>query len=384
MEHFRPKPDPFPSSKGESDGDAPSLVFQNKKRSLQEAGHAASAADAWAGFEEEDRGEWEETFAGRQDSKPKGPEALSLDIEFPGKANIFGLPEHASPLNLRNTRGQKDRDFHEPYRLMNTDVFEYDADSPMSLYGSVPVVHAVQPGSAASVLWLSGSETWIDVDRVPGPSGNETARTHFFSESGILDLFVFLEPTPDKNMALFSKLVGKTPLPAYFALGYHQCRWNYLSTDDVLTVNGRFSDEDIPMDVIWLDIEYAKNHWYGVWNDETFPKPERMLEGLDAEGRKLVIIIDPHLARNDDYFLYKEARTKDVFVKMPDDKSDYEGWCWSGSASWLDGFHPDLQNWWNSLYSLASKKLKANARNMHFWLDMNEVSERGLRVCKGT
>ncbi|MCO5592469.1 hypothetical protein L7F22_046471 [Adiantum nelumboides] len=97
-----------------------------------------------------------------------------------------------------------------------------------------------------------------------------------------------------------------------------------------------------------------------------------MLEGLDAEGRKLVIIIDPHLARNDDYFLYKEARTKDVFVKMPDDKSDYEGWCWSGSASWLDGFHPDLQNWWNSLYSLASKKLKANARNMHFWLDMNE------------
>ncbi|MCO5592468.1 hypothetical protein L7F22_046470 [Adiantum nelumboides] len=154
MEHFRPKPDPFPSSKGESDGDAPSLVFQNKKRSLQEAGHAASAADAWAGFEEEDRGEWEETFAGRQDSKPKGPEALSLDIEFPGKANIFGLPEHASPLNLRNTRGQKDGDFHEPYRLMNTDVFEYDADSPMSLYGSVPVVHAVQPGSAASVLWL--------------------------------------------------------------------------------------------------------------------------------------------------------------------------------------------------------------------------------------
>ncbi|PWN38233.1 uncharacterized protein FA14DRAFT_24232 [Meira miltonrushii] len=368
MEHYRPKPDPFPSA---NDDDAKKLVFQNRKRSFEEAGHASIRADQWSGFEQEDDGEWEESFSGRTDTKPKGPEALSLDIEFPGKTHVFGLPEHASPLNLRSTRGHTEEDFKEPYRLMNTDVFEYDSDSPMSLYGSVPIMHAQSADSAASVLWLSGSETWIDIDRSETNKVSK-ARAHFFSESGILDLWVFLKPTPGENLATFSQLTGRTPLPAYFSLGYHQCRWNYLTTDDVLNVNKRFSEDDIPVDVLWLDIEYAKNHWYGVWNEETFPKPERMLEGLDAEGRKLVIIIDPHFARKDEYFLYKEANSNDLFVKDADNKNSYEGWCWSGSASWTDNFNPKFWAWWKTIFSLAGKKIKANARNMHFWLDMNE------------
>jgi alpha 1,3-glucosidase len=282
MEHFRPKPDPFPSSKEE---DQPSLVIQSKERSLESNGYTDHESDHWSRFEQEDDGEWEESFGGKQDTKPKGPEALSLDIEFPGKEHVFGLPEHASPLNLRSTRGEKDEDFKEPYRLMNTDVFEYDHDSPMSLYGSVPVMHAQGSNSAASILWLSASETWIDIDR--NVTSGKGTRAHFFSESGILDLFIFLKDTPSANLATIAQLVGRTPLPAYFAIGYHQCRWNYLTTEDILSVNARFTEEDIPVDVLWLDIEYAKNHWYGVWNEETFAKPERMLEGLDAEGRKV-------------------------------------------------------------------------------------------------
>lgn len=369
MEHYRPKPDPFPST---SEDEATKLVIQNKKRSLESSGYDASKAQYWSGFEKEDAGEWSEEFGGKTDSKPKGPEALSLDIEFPGKEHVFGLPEHASPLNLRSTRGQKEGDFHEPYRLMNTDVFEYDYDSPMSLYGSVPVMHAQSSHSAASVLWLAASETWIDIDRRSENTAPQTTRAHFFSESGILDLFIFLHDTPAKNLATFSSLVGRTPLPAYFAIGYHQCRWNYLTTDDVLNVNRRFSEDDIPVDVIWLDIEYAKNHWYGVWNDETFGKPERMLEGLDAESRKLVIIVDPHLARDEGYFLYKDAKKEDVFVKLADNKTDYEGWCWSGSASWIDNLNPKFWSWWVKEFSIAGQKIHANARNMHFWLDMNE------------
>jgi alpha 1,3-glucosidase len=47
-------------------------------------------------------------------------------------------------------------------------------------------------------------------------------------------------------------------MPQYFAIGYHQCRWNYQSQEDVLEVSQRFDEADIPMDVIWLDIEYAQ------------------------------------------------------------------------------------------------------------------------------
>lgn len=281
MEHYRAKPDPFPTPKDEEKA---TLFFQSKKRSFESVGYNAIESNHWAGFEDEDEGEWEESFGGKQDTKPKGPEAFSLDIAFPGKEHVFGLPEHASPLNLRSTRGQQPDDYTDPYRLMNTDVFEYEHDSPMSLYGSIPVMHAQGAESAASILWLAASETWIDIDREAG-----STNAHFFSESGILDVFIFLDETPAANLATYSQLVGRTPLPAYFAIGYHQCRWNYLTTDDILSVNARFTEEDIPVDVLWLDIEYAKNHWYGVWNEETFAKPERMLEGLDAEGRKVSI-----------------------------------------------------------------------------------------------
>jgi alpha 1,3-glucosidase len=47
---------------------------------------------------------WEETFGGNTDTKPRGPEAISLDISFPGYEHVFGIPEHATRLSLKTTR----------------------------------------------------------------------------------------------------------------------------------------------------------------------------------------------------------------------------------------------------------------------------------------
>ena len=50
-------------------------------------------------------GWWEEVFKGHTDAKPKGPEAISLDIVFPGIDNVYGIPEHATRLSLEPTAG---------------------------------------------------------------------------------------------------------------------------------------------------------------------------------------------------------------------------------------------------------------------------------------
>ena len=55
----------------------------------------------------------------------------------------------------------------------------------------------------------------------------------------------------------YAALTGTTAMPQYFALGYHQCRWNYRDEADVAEVNAGFDAHDIPYDVIWLDIEYT-------------------------------------------------------------------------------------------------------------------------------
>ena len=55
----------------------------------------------------------------------------------------------------------------------------------------------------------------------------------------------------------YAALTGTVALPQMFALGYHQCRWNYRDEEDVAAVTAGFDANNIPYDVIWLDIEYT-------------------------------------------------------------------------------------------------------------------------------
>lgn len=167
---------------------------------------------------------------------------------------------------------------------------------------------AHRAGSTVGVFAATGSEMWIDITKAPtskavagawkkaskaaqsssdaGPS-SVTTTTHWMAESGVLDLFIFLGPTSESVFDQYTKLTGRTPLPQLFAIAYHQCRWNYLSQTDVLDVQSKFDAADIPLDVIWLDIEYAEEHKYFIWDRRNFPEPEQMQEALAARGRKV-------------------------------------------------------------------------------------------------
>ena len=207
---------------------------------------------------------------------------MSLDITFPNHGHVYGIPQHATNLALPTTIGESST-FTDPYRLYNTDVFEYLPSSPMSLYGSVPLMHAHSSESTVAVFNLVASETWIDV----GHASDKSTETHWISESGILDVLILPGPTPSDVFAQYARLTGTPAMPAHWALGYHQCRWNYVSSDDVRTVQRRFDEENLPVDVFWLDIEYSDGHKYFMWNDKTFPDPVEMINDVAAVGRKV-------------------------------------------------------------------------------------------------
>jgi mannosyl-oligosaccharide alpha-1,3-glucosidase len=46
-------------------------------------------------------------------------------------------------------------------------------------------------------------------------------------------------------------------MPPLFSIAYHQCRWNYNDEEDVAMVNSKYDEYDMPVDVIWLDIEHT-------------------------------------------------------------------------------------------------------------------------------
>ncbi|KAK5993714.1 Glucosidase 2 subunit alpha [Cladobotryum mycophilum] len=321
---------------------------------------------------------WDESFGGNTDSKPRGPESIALDISFVDYEHVYGIPEHTGPMSLKQTRGG-DGNYAEPYRLYNSDVFEYILDSPMTLYGAIPFMQAHKKDSSVGVFWLNAAETWVDIVKGKGhknplnlgSGAKTTTQTHWISESGILDVFVFLGPTPQDLTKRYGELTGTTAMPQEFAIGYHQCRWNYISDDDVKDVDRKMDKSNIPYDVIWLDIEYTDDRKYFTWDPHSFTDPMSMGKQLDSHGRKLVVIIDPHIKKLDGYTIHEQMTSKDLAVHDKEDNT-YEGWCWPGSSHWIDCFNPQAIDWWKTLYKYDT--FQGTMENTFIWNDMNEPS----------
>ncbi|XP_057364594.1 neutral alpha-glucosidase AB-like isoform X2 [Daphnia carinata] len=327
---------------------------------------------------EEEPGLWEETFKSHVDSKPYGPTSVGVDISFPGSRHVYGIPEHADTFALKQTKNG------DPYRLYNTDVFEYELYNPMALYGAVPFMMAKRQQGTVGIFWNNAAETYVDIEESSSGSvvsslmnlvsggGNEPhQQTHWFSESGIIDLYIMIGPTPKDVVRQYGTLTGKTPLPQRFALGYHQCRWNYNDQEDVHSVNKGFDLYDIPYDVLWLDIEHTDNKKYFTWDPVKFPDPSEMVHNLTAKGRKLVTIVDPHMKRDSSYFFHEHCEQNDFYVKDKNGKI-YEGWCWPGSASYPDFFNPAVRDYWASRFALD--KYEGTSLDVYTWNDMNEPS----------
>ena len=311
---------------------------------------------------------WDEKFGGTHDSKTRGPESIALDISFIGYDHVYGIPAHASSLSLKETGGG-DGKYDEPYRLFNVDAFEYETDSPMSLYGAIPFMQAHRKGSTTGVFWLNTAETWIDIVKDKSVGRATNIQTHWISESGLLDVFVFLGPEPGDVAKNYGALTGFTQLPQSFAIGYHQCRWNYVTDEDVLDVTRKFDEHRIPFDVIWLDIEYTDGKKYFTWDPLTFPNPERMHKFLDERRRKVVTIIDPHIKDTNNYPVASELKKNDYAVRT-NKGEPFTGHCWPGKSFWVDCFNPAARKWWASLFNYD--KFKGTAPNTFVWNDMNE------------
>ncbi|KAG0325813.1 hypothetical protein BG000_001662 [Podila horticola] len=328
---------------------------------------------------------WEERFKEFTDSKPRGPESFGMDITFSGISHVYGIPEHATSLSLKATRGTG-APYSEPYRLYNLDVFEYEIDNPMALYGSIPFMLGHSKNNTAAVFWMNAAETWIDVEKsatdhnsgllswIKGkkPVQPPSTKTHWISESGVLDVFVFLGPTQRDIFRQYSSLVGTTAMPQAFSIAYHQCRWNYNTQQDVAEVDAGFDEHDIPYDVLWLDIEHTNGKRYFTWDEAKFPNPADMQQGLANKGRKMVTIIDPHIKMDNGYHVSQQGADLDVYIKNKDGTSNFDGWCWPGSSQWIDFYNPKARDWWASLFKYET--YVGSTKSLFTWNDMNEPS----------
>jgi len=303
----------------------------------------------------------ETLFKVNSNNSLKFDENLTCDFTF-STEYLYGLPERATDLLLEDT--QKDL----PYRFYNQDVPVYPLGCKNSLYGTVPIIVGRNPNSKTlvSMYWQNTSDTYIDIHRT-GPTTN----AYWLSERGNLECYIFVSQSNISHYKATSNVFGHCAMPQYFSLGYHQCRWSYLDQKDVLHVNEKFNEHEIPCDTITLDIDHTNGCRYFTFNKKLYPDPVAMQEVLVQNGRQLVTIADPHIKVDEDYHVYSDAIKQELYVKDKDNKP-FVGKCWPGESIYLDFLNEEARQHWASQYSY--EKYLYSTPNLWAWNDMNEPS----------
>lgn len=175
----------------------------------------------------------------------------------------------------------------------------------------------------------------------------------------------------------FRYIIGKSYVPPRWAFGYQQCRWSYMSADEVCWVVDSYRKRNIPIDAVYLDIDYMERYKDFTVNKETFPDFADFVKKMREKHIHLVPIIDAGVKIEDGYDTYEEGRKNGYFCKEADGE-DFVAGVWPGRVHFPDVLNEDARRWFGHGY-----KVLLDAGIDGFWNDMNEpaifYSEKHLK-----
>ena len=201
-------------------------------------------------------------------------------------------------------------------------------------------------------------------------------------EDADLYLYVIEGETPYDIVKQFRKIIGRSYIPPKFAFGFGQSRWGYTTADDFRKAADGYRENNIPIDMVYMDIDYMEDYKDFTVNQENFPDFEAYVNEMKEKGIHLVPIIDAGVKVEAGYDVYEEGVEKNYFCKR-EDGSDFVSAVWPGWTHFPDVLNADARKWFGDKYDvLVSKGIDA------FWNDMNEpsifYSQEGLADFKET
>jgi alpha-glucosidase (family GH31 glycosyl hydrolase) len=114
---------------------------------------------------------------------------------------------------------------------------------------------------------------------------------------GMADIYYIVDTTPTQVLSSYLNIVGKPVMIPQWALGWHQCRWGYNTTEQLRNVVAGYKKNHIPLDTVWSDIDYMYNY-----RDFTFDSKQKFrnltdfVESIHKDNMKYVPIIDAGIA----------------------------------------------------------------------------------------
>ncbi|MFM5905048.1 MAG: TIM-barrel domain-containing protein [Micrococcales bacterium] len=312
-------------------------------------------------------------------------DSLVSDRSISAKDSILGLGEKTGSSNRRG----------KTFTLWNNDVLnptssgEFTANLDHSdpradstsvdfdpYYMSIPFFYQMdgETSDAAGFFIDNGYRGYFDF--------TSPSKTEIQFDGGQWTEYIFAGPEIADILRDYTWLTGRTSPPPLWALGYHQCRWHAYDHDSLLALARRHQELEIPLDVLWLDIDHMDGYRVFTWNTELFPNIQQTLAELRELGIRVITIVDPGVKAEPGYEVFDSGLANNVFCQT-EGGDIYIGQVWPGNTAFPDFVTEEARRWWGDLNATHVKNGLAG-----IWNDMNEpatgeISPKPMRFGQG-
>ena len=268
--------------------------------------------------------------------------------EMDDKDVVYGLGQQVRGINKRG--------WH--YVSNNTDIPHHHEDT-LSLYG------------AHNFLLVSGKELFGLFIDYPGKLAYDigyTGRDSMDITPEEMNLYVYVITGVNEKDIIkqFRRIIGRSYIAPKWALGYGQSRWGYKNEEDIRQVAKMHRDNQIPLEAIYMDIDYMERYKDFTVDKERFPDLRGLSEKMKNQGIHLVPIIDAGVKIEEGYETYEEGVENNYFCKDEMGK-DFVAAVWPGRVHFPDVLNKEARKWFGQKYDfLLSQGIDG------FWNDMNE------------
>jgi alpha-glucosidase len=296
-------------------------------------------------------------------------EKFMMAFQLEGEEQFYGMGEKFLGLELSGTKT----------KFWNTDLmgdFPHECFAGARTdpaYASIPYLIVRTKAGWAGILVNNPGAVMMNTGAAMTIEGFQAAPGSkkmllIGAEHGQPDLFFLFDTTLAGLTRKAQTLMGTTPLPPVWSLGYHQCRWGYASAKELAGYKRKFDQAEFPVDGLWLDIDYMDGYRVFTFNDEYFPDPKQNLAELQKYGQRVVPIIDPGVKVDPDWPVYRDGIQQDIFCKNPQG-NPFVGVVWPGNTAFVDFPVKKAFRWWKDrVAELAATGIQG------CWNDMNDPS----------
>ncbi|KIM86518.1 glycoside hydrolase family 31 protein [Piloderma croceum F 1598] len=300
---------------------------------------------------------------------------LQLTSALPKGTNIYGLGEVVSSSGFRRAIGTNGDN-----GTIQT-MWARDIADPIdqNLYGSHRIYlehrfnQTTNKSQSHGVFLFSSAGADI---MLLTPASSSTSLIEYRLIGGTLDFYFFSGPTPQSVIEQYGGVVGLPTWQPAWAFGFQLCRWGYHDINETKEQVQKMREADIPLEVMWNDIDLYHALRDFTSDPVTFPASEMraFIGELHANHQHYVPIVDAALAKQvnatDIYDPYTKGVEQKVFMTNPNG-TEYVGQVWPGYTVFPDWFANNTQNWWTEAFrNWSSSGIAFDG----IWQDMNEAS----------